>query len=367
MATIDWTQPLRQWTFKFELVQPLDMSKVVGELEGVDVSSVSITEDYDSDTQSQAKLTFYGDGGETYNRNAFVRIVASLADGSYSEALGTFIPRDDEVSNENGVRKTTLTLESVIYGMSREHMANGLTIYAGASCQKCWRQILGNLSRQYRELQPNNRNYSQALFIDRGETYLDALFQVMDDSNNKLGVDGNGYVTIRPRTMPRNASETFSINCSNGTVLNGVSRKSNELSRPGGAVGIASQSVDGNEQELGALVTNENARTRAQVGYLETAKKTFSDLSPFNQSTLRAQTAQYMYEESSEQVEWTLDMLYDPTVKCGEVGSFVGLEDLAEYEGSQKVLCTAREINLETMTVSLTLKSVYSYYFGQYH
>lgn len=365
---IDWdNMPARQWRFRFDLVQPLDMTKVVGELEGVDASSVTITEDWDSDTQAQAKLTFYGNGGSTYDRNAFVRIVAMLADGSYEEALGTFIPRNDAVTVENGIRKTTLTLESTIYGMSREHMPNGLTIAAGASAQSVWRQIFNKLGRQYRELSGwQNRNYSVAQYIDRGTTYLDALKQIMDDSNNRLSVDGNGYVTIWRRRQYRYEDETFKIDANSSNVANGVSRSSNELSRISGLVAIANKTENNVDKSISALLET-GARTRAQIGYLETKKQTYSDLNPFDVATLQSRAFNDMATEASEDLEWTFDMLYNPQVQIGMIGSYIALDDLAEYTGSHKVICTGRDIKLSNMTMSVTLKSVYSYYFGVYH
>lgn len=368
MADIDWdANPVRSWRFRFDLVQPLDMTKVIGQLEGVDISSVTITEDWDSDTQVQAKLTFYGDGGDSYDRNAFVRIVAMLADGSYEEPLGTFIPRNDAVSVDNSVRKTTLTLESVIYGISREHMVNGLTIAQGASAQGAWRNIFNKLKRQYKELSGYyNKTYSAAQFIERGTTYLDALYQLMDDSNNRLSVDGNGYVCVQYRRQARYADSTFTVDAASSNVLNGVSRSSNELSRASGIVAIANKTVDKEDKAISALLTT-TGRSRSKIGYMETSKQSYSDLEPFTLDNLRAEAQQDMMQEASESLEWSFDMLFNPAVKIGAIGTYIGLDDLSEYTGSHKVICTARDIKLSDMTCSITLKSAYSYYFGQYH
>lgn len=357
---IDWTKLNKRWTFDFYLVAPLALTNSE-ELQGVDISSVSITEDYLSDTRVQAKLSYY-DTGQVVDRNKFVRIVAKLEDEGYSVMLGTFIPTSDDVSIENGVRKTTLTLESTLYGISKEILYSAWVCTKGSTAQTNWRKILSNIERKYREKSNfGNRTYTQAVITEAGETVLSALYACMDFSDNRLGVDGDGYITIEARDMPRYKTESFNIDVTAGMVANGIVRSSNELSRPGHAVVKATNG----KNVLYGNWYNPNSRKRAQIGYVQSVYKTMSDVETFTQSSLNSLAAQLGQEEGTEDLTWEITTPYMP-ISAGDVGTISNVDDIAEYQGVNKVLVKERELDLSTMTQKLTLRSVYSYYFNTY-
>lgn len=368
--SIDWSRPTkRKWKFKFELVPPNKLNDSYGELDNVDISSVSITEGYYTDTRIQGKLTYYG---ENLYRQAYIRIIATDTVSGYSEELGTFIPTSDDVTMEGSIVKTTLNLESVLYGISQQKLQskwvarNGM--YAVANIitilgDKCG---MGTYDGSQWEMECDKHNQrvgvtskllTQDAFVDAGSSVLELLYGLCNASSNRLDVDGHGRVLFYTYTAPSQRDPTFTItaNSENSVVLDGVTRSSNYLEMASQVTVHSKQTVDNVEKEISSTQTGTGRLSLAQRGYIVGKYYDLSDMSPFTQARADQLAKQHLTTAQNENIEWTLTTEYMP-IYTGDVGYLEGLNDNYNYGAKKKVFVKSRDIDLATMTQKLTLK-----------
>jgi hypothetical protein len=359
--SIDWSRPTkRKWKFKFELVPPNKLNDSYGELDNVDISSVSITEGYYTDTRIQGKLTYYG---ENPYRQAYIRIIATDTVSGYSEELGTFIPTSDDVTMEGSIVKTTLNLESVLYGISQQKLQSAWSLTAGGSSytthlsqilsKKCNIELHSDFINM---TTPNGSIPSQAV-TDAGSSVLALVFAICNTAKFRLSVNGHGEVWIHEYTAPSQRDPTFTItaNSENSVVLDGVTRSSNYLEMASQVTVHSKQTVDNVEKEISSTQTGTGRLSLAQRGYIVGKYYDLSDMSPFTQARADQLAKQHLSTAQNENIEWTLTTEYMP-IYTGDVGYLEGLNDNYNYGAKKKVFVKSRDIDLATMTQKLTLK-----------
>ena len=373
MATPDWKHPAEQkWTFKFLRIPPNKLNDVRGEITDVDISSVTITEGYYTDTRTQAKLTYYG--YNPYSRQDWVRIIATETNTGYTEELGTFIPSNDDVTIENGVRKTTLTLESVLYGISQQKLQRPWATTAGNHAWYVYSNIIVDYcgidlsSWSYGDTYDKHGNYNPINDVDlpysaiceQGSSLLELLYGVANATNNRLDVDGHGRPCMNKYIAPANRSPTFTIGVfdDDSVTLNGFSRTSNYLELPSQVTIHATKTDNSNNtQTIDATATAGGRLSQSERGYIVGKYKELTEMSPFTQAQANKLAQEWLARVVNERVEWDLTTLYMP-IYTGDVGILQGLTaDEYEYGTAQKVFVKNREITLSNMTQKLTLKS----------
>jgi hypothetical protein len=374
--SIDWSRPTkRKWKFKFELVPPNKLNDSYGELDNVDISSVSITEGYYTDTRIQGKLTYYG---ENPHRQAYIRIIATDTVSGYSEELGTFIPTSDDVTMEGSIVKTTLNLESTLYGISQQKLQTawvnkyGMTIFSNIANilqNKCnmtlavlggndsWKDDVDRHGNDY-SASPHDGMLSSSAICDAGSSILELLYGIANATpKNRIDVDGHGRVLVYPYYTPSQRDPTFTItaNSENSVVLDGVTRSSNYLERASQVTVHAKQTVNNAEKVFLSTQTATGEMSLAQRGYIVGKYYDVSDMSPFTQAEATRRAKAHLTTAQNENIEWTLTTEYMP-IYTGDVGYLEGLNDNYNYGAKKKVFVKSRDIDLATMTQKLTLK-----------
>lgn len=364
-STIDWSRPCRRCRLHFYLISPNNLDDCLGELDGVDITDCTVTENFYSDTRIQASLTLIGEV-DRINRNAFVRIVATFEtdDGStWSEELGTFIPTADDFSSSGGVKKQILQLESILYGVSLEKFGNPWIFEANTTAKTGWTNILNNIDRRFNDSAANDYNYTETQVIDRGETVLSALFSCVGAANNRLDVDGHGIVTIKQYLPPTLRPVVCSLTIGEATSIieDDFSRSASFLTRPSACYVYAKRTTDGNEEELlGVAYSAENGRETR--GYVVTMYETLDDVNPWTRYTVDQWALARLRTELNEDVEWKITTHYFP-VHEGDVIELNGIDKIdksGQYESSQRMVVKQKELNLKTMKQTLTLRSINS-------
>lgn len=363
--SVDWSHPTkRKWKFTFELVPPNKLNDSYGELENVDISSVSITEGYYTDTRIQGKLTYYG---ENPHRQAYIRIKATDTVTGYTEELGTFIPTSDDVTIEGGVAKTTLNLESILYGISMQKLQQAWTF---KNSTKAYTNILNILSdkcnieyparnfdfdKHGQYISPSDKEVASSALADAGSSILELLYGICNATDNRLDVDGHGVVLFYRYITPANKTPTFTITCNSedSVVLDGVTRSSNYLEMASQVTVHATSSNSDTVYTSTQTATGE--KSLPQRGYIVGKYYDVSDMSPFTQAEATSRAKRYLATAQNENIEWTLTTEYMP-IYTGDVGMLEGLQDNYKYGESKKVLVKSRDIDLATMTQKLTLK-----------
>lgn len=369
MTVPDWTKPTeRRWVFDFQLIPPNKLNDRWGSLEKVDVSSVSITEGYYTDTRIQSKMTYY-DVLSADRRQAYIRIVAKDTTTGYTENLGTFIPTSDDVTMEDGVQKTTVNLESILYGISMQKLQTewvsktGVTAYTNLInilINKC---AMSYSSGSYTYNFDKHGAYSgksrdvqipQSAMCEAGKSILELMYGICNYANLRLDVDGSGRVLWYPYDPPSTRSPiyTITVNSEDSIVLDGVTRSSNYLEM---ASQVTVHAKNDEEKEYRSTQTATGRLSLAQRGYIVGKYYDLNEMSPFTQDRATQLAKQYLSTSTNENAEWTLTTEYMP-IYTGDVLTLEGLKDNYGYGKAQKVFVKNRELDLATMTQKLTLK-----------
>lgn len=364
MAITDWEKPQnRRWQYEFQLLPHANVFSILTgssytTLDDVDISSVSISESYYTDTRIQAKLSYLG---RRATREGFVRIIIKDANSDYVETLGTFIPTSDDVTFENGVEKTTLNLESMLYGLSTQILSEPWVSKTGdyaytnivnalAVCGIGSDGLDMNYNKHGEYVEPHDVRFSKSAICDVGKSYLELIYGICNASSNRLDVNGEGVILINGYTAPANRNTTFtiSINTPDSVVHDGYTRSSNYLELPNECtvyVKDGENTITGRARSTGY----------ALKGYIITKYKTLTEMSPWTQAKANELARQGLQSASKETAEWQLTMEYQP-IYTGDVGYLEGLSDSDYYGKKVKVLVKNRDIDLGSMTQKLTLK-----------
>ena len=352
----DWSDLKHTWELQFLQLAPSNATDVLGELEGVDLSSASITEGYYTDTRVQAKLDYYD---ASRYRQAFIQVRASVPEWGYSTILGTFMPTDDDVSLSGGSVKTSLSLESMLYAMDLQQHSAPWVVYQGASLQDVVDRISINTCRPWRNCSMNGYNYGSTVVYGSGESYLSCLFDACNQSNNRVDVEGDGTFTISPYILPNRRTPVFTLDVTDerGIVSDGITRSSDYLSLPTECSVYYNANSENKTDVIYGYASHGGRFGHGERGYIISKVESVSEAPAGGVAELNEKAQTLLANASTENVEWELTTEYMP-VHAGDVGYIRGLtQDIEPYNGQQLVMIKNIELELEHMTMKLTLKS----------
>ena len=206
------------------MVSPQNMDVVVGELEGVVPSSTRLSFSYYSNTRTNGKLDYIGDG---WVRGTFLRFEH---DG---RELGTYAVTDESAEIENGAVHHSLELRCALYLLDTDIADQPWLIGGGQSVKSAASQLLKSCSRPYRN-DGNDYSLKSPTVYESGDSQLKRLFSLCDIADNRVEVDGHGLVTIDPYIEPSRRSASFEIDLADpeGSALDGISFSTDYLSLP---------------------------------------------------------------------------------------------------------------------------------------
>lgn len=354
MTEPNWHELGKRWKVTYQMVTPASPDSTMGTLEGVIPSSATITESYYTDTRVQAQLSYIGDG---WVRQSFIRIIAQLPDEGYSEELGTFLATSDDASESKGEWKTTLELESMLYALDVQAGKAPWTVKKGSMALAAMKQMLNTCHRPYTVLGgAKDHQMGSNTVYETGGSYLERLYDLCDLCNDRLDVDGHGRVTIEPYIVPsaRTASFTIDMGASDGIAIDGISRSSNYLDRPTECVVYHREGSGADEKETRGYASNAGRVSFGSRGYVITKVVELTDMSPNTTARANAIAAEKLASAAGESIEWQVTTEYMP-IHAGDVGWLQNTGDPV-YPNRQKVMVKNREIELEHMTMKLTLK-----------
>ena len=355
----DWSELKHTWDISIIQLSPANMKDVWGELEGVDLSSVQISEGYYTDTRVQAKLSYYD---AERIRQAFIQIKASVPEWGYSTTLGTFLPTNDDVSYSGGALKTTLNLESMLYALDVQAMASPWVIKKGTNFNTFATQLLKTCNRPWVNKSMTGYTYGSNVSYGVGTSYLSALYDGCSTSNNRLNVRGDGNVTIEPYILPSRRTPVFTLDLTDEKSItqDGVTRSSDYLSLPTDCVVYYNRDSENVTDVVKGYASNGGRYAFGQRGYIVTKVVSVSE-EPTGGATALANKAKTLLAQSSvENVQWEVTTEFMP-IHAGDVGYLQGMtRDISPYNTRQLVMVKNVELELNHMTMKLTLKSANS-------
>lgn len=363
-TSIDWSsdEALRaRHELRFMMVPPNDLGGSLGELEGVDLSKSSITEGYYTDIRQAGRITVV-DGN--WVRQSMVRVIHEVPELDFSEELATFLVVGDDSSYENGVLTVELECKSRLYGLSTRKAATPLTVAKGGKALAAMKSIFNRNAYPYRNVSAKDKTYSSATVFETGKSDLERLYALCTDADDRLDVDGHGTVTVTGYQAPSARAASFEVRFDERGMSEGaVTRSSDYLEQPTEChvVYTYNETVDGEsvQREVHGSAINSGRTGLASRGYVVSDLQTVNDLSPATAKRARELARQRLKRLNVEAVEWKLTCAYLP-IHEGDVGNLVGLTDVDGYAGTRKVLVKSLDLDLGTMTLSLTLKSANS-------
>lgn len=224
--TVDWTK-LDRANERIEavLVDRGNCQVTVGGLDGLDPSTVKITEGYYTDTRAQCTFeTYTADGNDGYDASneTRVRIVHSF-DG-YSKPLFTGYVVSRKPTFDNGMVKRSYELHSTLYTISKDTLGSNAMLGNQASISEANKKILETVGKESDlSLMADRRIQSPKVYEEASDTFLSILFD-LNDGINRVDVDGLGRITIKKYTAPADLTPSLVISADDGMTIGDITQ-----------------------------------------------------------------------------------------------------------------------------------------------
>lgn len=363
MAALDWTDAAKVNRVRVLMVDPRDVTRVLGELKGVNLSASSLDASYYSDTRTSGKLAVLGDG---WIRGSLIRIVHEIPEWRYSNVLGTYIVTDDGARRDAGAWHYDMTLQSRLYGLSTDKLDKPWMISANSYAETVMSQLIDG-AEYYRMIgAPSVYRFKTPQVLGTGTSRLSALYAMTNASRSRLDVTPDGNVIVAPYVEPKNRTPQLRIDLrsSRGVASGALTRKTDWLTMPDEVV-ISykySETVDGKavQREItgSATVWQQAHQHKSNRGYRVTDFIELRDMQPATAVRAQQLALEYLGRESSESVEWELTTLYLPVWE-GDVIELYVPDGQQGYTGLRKCLVKSVSLSLDgAMPMRLTLREV---------
>lgn len=354
----DWLNQKLEHEAHVYMVSPQNPDAVIGELEGVDMGSSSLSAAYYTDTRTSGQLRVIGGN---WTRNTLLRVCVRT-EGAERE-IGTYIVADDPATRENGTWAYDLELQSRLYGLSTNIGPEPWTVASGGSTKEAVTAILEANRCPYIH-EGNDWRISSPVVYESDTHALSRLFSLCEMGGNRLDVNGHGEVTVEPYVEPSRRAASFEIDLQSarGIAHGGLQRSTDRLSMPN-RVAVAyrySEDVDGEsvEREVNAHADATGDTGFGARGYIVTDFRILDDLSPATEARARELAKSYLADQR-EHVEWEITTQYLPVWE-GDCVALLVSDGMEEYQGRRHCLVKNVELELKHMTMRLTLKETAS-------
>ena len=352
---MDWTSSGIEHEWRFQLVDGVSFSPIgwLGNVKGG-----SITEGWRTDLRSSCTLDL---DGRDIPLSAAVRVwhFARLGTEEYSELVGTFFPDPWGGTYEYGRMSGDVQLYSALCKLSNARWKGVGKMGKGANVIAKFKEIAGwchatpwitpswNTSKKFAETW---------VWVYPTDSALVGAQRCADAMGGYLGADEQGRVTLTPYTAPSKMGKTWAIT-PGGIALVGVDVNVPDLVNSV----TAKHESGGKTYTASASVVSTHPWAEGRIGRLEA--KELSSVTIQEGSSIQTQLNNAVKRElnsvSDMRRTFTLDALYDPSVKCGTAGSFTYRDSDADEGISCKAVCSSREIQLDhTAQMSLTLEEL---------
>lgn len=344
MSNIDWSDPARRDNIHFQMVDPNNLDDVYGDLEDVQLGSSSITYGYYTDTRYSSGISFLK--SNNYVENAWIRIIHEVPLSGYSKELGTFIPTSPSETRTGAVVRT-LDLQSPLWGLKEDLVPSKFSIGKKTSMLEAFKRVCDTCNRPYIFQNPNDVKTTKSIVYDVGESYLNILFDICAQTDNRMELDGHGRILLSPSVDHSTLTPTWELNTDDprSMIIEGSIQMDTEIDE------LPSRAIVVNGGVVGVADLDDGIGYSAhQRGYTKAQK--YSDNGATNKSKAASLAKNYL-DTASKTIHWSMDCLYFPCV-CGDNAIFI-LDGEKHYCMIQSI----DPLNLDTMTMTITLREVF--------
>lgn len=359
-----WLDQTRECRLHAYMIPPGNLEDNYEELKGIDWTSSSITANYYTDTRTQGQLVFSSDG---WIRNSLIRITYEIREWNYERVLGTYIVTNDDSVRQNGEWRTTLELNSMLYAMNLHKPPQPLIMAANSTTLTAIKHILDEDERAHIFRNPNDVRLAYTQILEGGQSELARIYAVANMSDNRLDVDGKGYITVEPYISPAAKTSQYTIDLTDprGIAFDGLSRSTNWHDLPTESVVVYKYTDNFNgineQHEIAAraTVSSTSAASTAARGYTLTDYHSETELNPPTQAEAQRRADEYLKRASVELREWKIRTKYLPIWE-GDVIDLIVPDGEAAYQGTRKCLVKAIDFSGPFLDMNITLKETAS-------
>ena len=352
------------------LVNQTNIREVLGSLKNIVADSVTITENYNSDSRVQAKLSTItkadqSDGYISYSR---IRIIMSVPAKQWSEPIMTGYVSDIEEHMENGYVQRTYSIEGTLWGLLDHKLYNSIVISKGAKLLTVWTSLIRKCTKMQCDITgAKNCTFGNTVVYEPGTELSTILFEV-SSGYNRMDVDPFGAITLRPYVSPskKPVSRTINYKDLKGFAIAPLTRTTTEFDAPGRAIvtamvstkdssGKTSQkTIVGHYDAPASDITSQQKRgwlSARMDSYIGTSEKPTKD--ELNK------VAKKNWESSKQEVgyEWSGSCVFQ-NYHAGDVVYLIAPSSKTSNPTRHKVLLTAVSTSFRDFKQSLTMKEV---------
>lgn len=344
-----WQTTHRTDNFTFQLIDPHNLDIVRGELTGVQLDDLSITEDYDSDNRMTGKLTAVDDG--SYIDNSWIRVIHSVPEFNYREEIGTFIPVTYTHTYFKGMPTTEYTLESTLWGIAEDILPYHFSVGAGQRAKNVFGYLL-NLGANGYLIKPNahDKTFTAAVVYELGDSIQKILFDLSDRCNNHITLDGHGRIVWEPYINLSSRAVDWELDADNSIVLTDSNTWTDDFSDVTNRV-IVSYKNDDNEIIGSADAPSSSRYSDAKRGYTRATVDQENDLNPATTANANAIAQRTMRGDITQHIEHQITTMYFP----GHQGEIV---NYTQGGTTYKCLITNVDASFSDWQCKLTLREV---------
>lgn len=340
-----WRDGAREDVIRVVMVDPWNLDTVRGELPSLELSGCSITEGYYTDNRVSGKVLALDEGA--YIKDSWLRIILECPGYGYSEELATLIPSQLSHERAQGGETVDYTLQSVLWGISKDTLPSHFTIGKGATTSQVFKRICSTVKKQCLWLPgANEHRYDESVVYEVGDSFLSSLYDIADTSRNRLSVDGHGRITMGKYVEPSRREPDWELDADDSRTM----VLSDAITWDESQEDVANRSIviyKNNDKEI---VGSANSKSNTR-GFTIAETHTENDMTPATLARANELAKQYLGEDSEMIVKRKVRTLYFP---CHQ-GDIVSL-----YDGKTRIkgLVDTIEASFGDMTMSLTLKEV---------
>lgn len=346
----DWLKHNYHSEIRVDMVDPHDLTKVLGTLEGVDLADSSLSWGYYADTRVSGSISTIDDN---YIDHSLLRIVHLIPEWDYEQPLATLWVKGDDTEYTNGVWKTTYDLMSAMATLQNDYTTTPLTVDSGAMYIDVVKHLLEGANRPYKINNPRDYRFMRARVYEMGDSRMSNIFDMTTATKNRVNVDPLGYVTINRWDTPAEREPIFKLELEGEqtNVIESISRTSDRLQTENMVI----VSAGTEDKTVVGWARSNGEESFAARGYTLAKVVSLDNLSPLTKARADQEAESRLKSAVLASTEWSFDCLYLPLTE-GDVITMSVPE--GKFGGDYKCLVKNVELNLEYMTISIKLKDI---------
>lgn len=344
----DWKNQNRTDVWRVEQIDPINPDVSRGDLSNL--TSLSLTWGYYTDTRGSASVTTLGDDG--YIRHSQLRIIHEIPEWDYVHELFTGYVTGADKETSQGTVQTTYTLKSPLYALDVDIQAWTFVVGYNGLALDAMKTLFERCNRPY-VIDPKSKDYrfSATKVYPVGDSHLTTLFDISDLANDRISVDGHGNVTVSPYTAPSALTPQWYIDTDDKETMilgDSISETNTEFEVPGRI--IINHKDGDNEITAWADAGFSYESSSSKRGYMLSQIQDVTDLSG-GQQQAQSLADRYLEEAQAGYKEWQVSALYMPIRE----GDCVGFTLYGEYHHT---LAKTIDVSPLNGTMKMTLKEV---------